>query len=1242
MLAAGGANWQNPSRMHASLKVPGPGQLLALWLAAAPCLAAPDWRAEPLTPRNPSAGATLFQLVPAAESGLDFVNPGSPQRTDAEGRVVFFSTSSGKDTAGGVAVGDYDGDGWEDIFLTRPQGGDRLYRNLGGFRFRDVTREAGVDGGGRWSTGASFADIDGDGDLDLAVCGYGCANVVYVNQGDGTFREEAQRLGLAFRGASIMLAFADADGDGDLDAFLLTNYLEGPNPDGRVRVSADFRTGDIFVPPEHADQLGGMLLPDGQVKTFRSGQADRFFRNEGGRFVDATAESGIRGHDTGLAVTWWDFNRDGRPDLHVSNDFFGPDRLWQNSGEGRFRDVARQAFGHTPWFSMGCDSADINNDGLPDLIATDMAGTTHYKDKMGMGEMEESAWFLTAAEPRQYMRNALYLNSGTPRFHEIAALAGVSSSDWTWSAVFGDLDNDGRPDLFITNGMTRDLFNSDLKREEAAIMAAGDRGRAARFWADKPPKRDANIAFRNIDGLRFESAGSRWGLDQAGVSFGAAMADLDNDGDLDVVVNNYQEPAFLLRNGAPESARSVLIRLRGRENRHGVGATVEAEAGGRLHLRHVSLSRGYMSSSGTTLHIGLGEEAEVERLRVLWPGGAVQEVSGVPAGHLIVLDEPPPGEARETPAGVVDGKSGEPLFSRAPILQDAVALERPFDDFLRQPLLPNKQSHWGPGMAWGDVDGDGRTDLVFGGSAGRSTRVFRGVESGFAAGEDRQFQQDAAAEDMGLLLFDADGDGDEDLYCVSGGVEAEAGAAELADRLWLNEGSGRWVAAPAGALPELRESGSAVAAADFDRDGGLDLFVGGRAVPGAYPQPARSILLLNDGRGGFSDVTAERAEGLQGAGIVTSALWTDADDDGWPDLMLTVEWGPVRLFRNAGGRLQEVTVAAGLADRTGWWNGIAAGDFDADGDLDYLTTNWGLNTKYRASPTAPERLHCADFDGDGRMDLVEAVEKDGVALPRRGFSCSSSAMPVLRERLKTFHRFASSTLEEIYDRDRLQQGLRLEINTLESGVWFNEEGRFRFEPLPDMAQLSPAFGVVVEDFDADGRPDAVLAQNFYHPQPETVRMDGGLGVLLIGGTGGALAPVMAPGSGIVVTGDARSLAALDVDGDGRPDLVFGVNGGPVRVFLNRGAGRTFALRLRGSSGNPRAIGARVSVRCGALPVQTREVHAGGGYLSQQPPLLHLAAGGEPTAEITIRWPDGEISRHRVPADGEQVIAKPAP
>ncbi len=1188
--------------------------------------------AVPLATRAPAAaGATRFQRLDAERTGVDFRHAWTPP---PKYEHVLGNGLAG----GGVAVGDVDGDGRPDLVLTRPFGGARLYRNLGDFRFEDATERAGLLADEHWSTGASLVDVDGDGDLDLHVCGYDTPNRLWINAGDGTFSEGAAAAGLAFTGASIAMAFADYDGDGDLDGYLLTNrHDSGPLPKGDVPT----RDGRPYVPPELAELYTVVTRPDGVDLVVRAGQFDRLFENDGGgRFTDVTAGSGIVGNDFGLSATWFDYDEDGRPDLYVANDFHGPDRLYRNEGGGRFRDVAPAALPHTPWFSMGSDYADVDGDGLLDLLATDMSGRGHYRQKLAMGDMNENGWFLESGTPRQYMRNALYLNTGTGRFREAAFLAGIDSSNWTWSPRFGDLDEDGREDLFISNGMTRDYFNSDLRDQLRAQGLAGDALQQNSFWNDAPELAEPNLAFRNLGDLRFQNVGDAWGLGEVGVSFGATLSDLDGDGDLDVVVNDFDRPAALYRNGSSEGRR-VTVALRGRaSNTSGWGATLRLTSARGTQVRQLGSSRGYMAAADAVAHFGLGADAAVERLVVEWPSGHVQTFTSLPADRHFVVQEPegeaPPRAPRARPTPIFTGSLG----SRS--------VEAPYDDYAREPLLPYQLSRLGPALAVGDVNGDGTDDYVLGGPAGSPAQLF--LNEGhrrFVPVEGALAAAGTAAEDAGLLLFDADGDGDRDLYLVSGGTECAPGDEVLADRLLFNDGAGGFGAAPADALPDLRDSGGPVAAADFDRDGDLDLFVGGRSVPGAYPARPQSRLLRNDG-GRFVDASDELAPGLRDAGLVVGALWSDADGDGWVDLLLAREWGPIGLWRNEGGRLADATEAAGLGAHSGWWNGLAGADLDGDGHLDYVAANNGLNSKYVASAEHPALIYYGDYDGSGRRQIIEAQYEDEHLYPVRGRSCSSAAMPFLRERFTDFDTFASALLVEIYPTDRLEQAERSEAKTLASSVLINEGApgapRFRVVALPRELQIAPGQGVLLTEIDGDGRPDLVLAQNSYAPQRETGRMDGGVSALGLGTGDGGFRLLRADASGIVVPADAKSLVATDFDGDGRADLLVGVNDGELRAFHNGGAGsgRGLAVRLAGAPGNADAVGARVTLHVPGLPAQTGEIAAGNGYLSQSAPAVFFGLGahvGEFSAEV--RWPDGEVTRHAglSAAGGRLVLAR---
>ncbi len=1144
-------------------------------------------------------GGPLFEQVPAEASGVSFTPDFSPVLED----VRMMRINAG----GGICTADFTGDGLCDFFITSPKGGGALYENLGGFKFRDITETAGVKDPQHWGTGAQGVDVDNDGDMDLVVCGYRCPSKLWINDGKGRFTDKAKDYGLDMNRAGMTMAWGDTDNDGWLDAYYATSGFP-PGPAGNFRVNMVERDGKKTpVVPAELEEFWEMLyLPGDRARHVPAAQKDHLLRQSGGKFEDITAASGISGPWFTLSALFWDYDGDPRPDIYVSNDYTGPDRLYRNDGGNSFTESLAAAIPHTPWFSMGADAGDLNNDGLLDLITSDMAATSHYRDKVMMGNMEDSGWFLDWAEPRQFMRNAVYLNTGTGRMLEAAFLLGLAGTDWTWTPRAEDFDNDGWIDVFITNGVLRDMMNSDLTQEVDRQFGAGT-PEAAKFWREQQPHRERNIALRNAGDLKFEKCSAAWGLDREGVTFGAATADFDNDGALDLVVANLDAPAGVYRNRAAGNA--VEVRLRGTaSNSQGLGATVTATLpGGSTLTRYVTTTRGFLSASDPLVHFGIGA-AETVTLTVKWPGGCVQTFDGVPANHLAVITEGGPDKA--TPPA-----PGAALFTASGALAALRHEESPYDDFAREPLLPNKQSVYGPGLAFGDLDGDGIDDLWLAGAAGFPGQIRLTGRAGPV--QHGALLADKLCEDQSALIFDANGDGHADLFVVSGGNECHDGGLELRDRLNLNDGKGNLTPAPQGTLPDERVSGSMVAGADFDRDGDMDLFIGGRQTPGQYPKAPASAILTNSG-GKF---TAQPLE----LGMVTGALWTDADGDGWLDLLVTVDWGSPRLLHNAAGKLTDITEAAGLAPLQGWWNGVAAADFDHDGDMDYAVTNFGLNTKYKASPQKPELMFAGDFDGTGKLQIVEAKYEGDILRPRRGLSCSSAAMPFIRSKLPTFHKFASATLSEVYAPDKLEHSLKLSVTELQSGILLNDgKAHFTFKALPREAQIAPAFGVVAADVTADGHPDIVMTHNFFGPQRETGRMDGGLGLLLAGDGKGNFSPVPARESGIVVPQDARSLAISDVNTDGAPDLVFGINHGPVRAFTRAKAGTFVRVRLNDS----RAVaGARVTLRSGNLPPQTAEVAAGSGYLTSGPQELWFTAAGK--AAATVRWPDGTETMHEL-------------
>lgn len=1163
--------------------------------------------------------AALFEQLSSAQTGVDFTVPidaGNPMR-----QVL---GSSGF-AMGGVAMGDFDGDGLPDLYLVSGPGKNRLFRQTAEFQFIDITENARVDGGDAWGTGATVVDIDNDGDLDLYVCNYDAPNLLYVNEGDGIFSESAERFGLNIHDATLMAAFSDYDRDGHLDVYLLMNRYYDPEKHSLSEMG-EIVNGTPQIVPELQKFYTLQQRPDGSYVAVVRSREDRLLHNNGdGTFSDVSSQAGIQGAGRGLSATWWDYNQDHYPDLYVGNDFTDADRLYRNNGDGTFTDVIADTVPHTSWFSMGADAADINNDGRCDLLTADMAATTHFKAKVNMGEMNaNSRWFLENAQPRQYMRNALYLNTGTRRFLEVAALAGVVSSDWSWAVNFADLDNDGRVDLLINNGMSRNFMDSDL----LGSFDSDDLGKKTdwELFAEQPPLREQNLGFRNLGDLQFEEVSRRWGVDHVGMSFGSAIGDLDRDGDLDLVVANLGEPVSIYRNRGTADHR-VIVQLKGRaSNRFGVGATVRLQSDSGIRMGYVTTMKGYLSAREPLVHFGLGSDEQVNTLSVSWPSGHEQVFDNLSSDCLYVITEPDGDPA--------PGPTTEPVASMFQQVACAEAVrhrETPFNDYGRQPLLPYKHSQLGPGIACGDVDGDGRDDIYLGGAAGAvGSLCLNKDHEAFRFQPVNACDSDPQYEDMGVLLFEADGDGDLDLYVVSGSVECEAQDPVLRDRLYLNDGQGAFTKAPEEALPEWMESGSVVTAADYDRDGDLDLFVGGRVIPGKYPLTPVSKLLENQG-GLFKDVTDAHAPGLLQSGLVTSAVWSDADGDGWVDLFVAHEWGPIKLYKNRQGKLFDETSEAGLDQLLGWWNGIAARDLDGDQDVDLVVCNLGLNTKYHASREKPSLLYYGDFDATGNHRLLEAEYEKDTLYPMRGKSCSTAAMPFLTNRFDTFRDFAISSFDQIYTPECVSQARRWEANTFESGVLINNgAGEFQFRALPRTAQTAPGYGVVLTEVNGDGNADAFIVQNFFSPQPETGRMDGGLSILLLGRGDGTFEPIGPDKSGLIIPGDAKGLAASDFNGDGAVDFVVAINDGEPMLFENKvgNPNQTFVVTLRGTPGNPTAVGARITAVLSDGSTQTAEVHAGGGYLSQSSPRVVFGVrSGHWIARVDVSWPDGIRSQY---------------
>ena len=1055
-----------------------------------------------------SATPTLFELLSPSTTGVDFANE-LPESADFNILNYLYYYNGG-----GVAAGDVNGDGRPDLYFTSNVGANRLYINRGGYRFEDVTDAAGVKGPDGWKTGVTMADVDGDGWLDIYVSAVSYLsmhgrNVLYVNDGDGTFTDRTKEYGLEHEGYSTQAAFFDYDGDGDLDMYLLNHSV-------------------------HTER-GVSARPQREVRHPRAG--DRLFRNDGGHFTDVSDAAhiwgGVEGYGLGVVVS--DFDLDGCPDVYVANDFQENDFLYHNECDGTFTERIARSMGHTSRFSMGVDAADVNDDGRPDVMTLDMLPAREEILKTSANAESYNVFALKsrAGYWPQYARNALQLNRGDGRFSDIGYLAGVYATDWSWAPLFADLDDDGHKDLFITNGIYRrpndmDYINYVGNEAVQDSLAHGITRANLGLLKRMPSIPLPNYAFHNDGTLRFTNVAEAWGLAQPGFSNGAVYVDLDGSGALDLVVNNIDAPASIYRNRAREltAHHFLTVALRGEgANTGGVGAKVYAVAGGRRQMLEAMPTRGFQSSVDPRLHFGLGDAARVDSLIVVWPDRRFQVLTDVETDRAITVNQR---DARgawryrrpdRAPTLVADVTARSGLTARH--------VENAFVDYDREPLMPHLLSTEGPALAVGDVNGDGLDDIVLGGARWQAAQLWLQSRDGrLAPSRQAAFAADSASEDVDAALFDADGDGDLDLYVVSGGNELSGSDPSLRDRLYLNDGRGGFRRAT-DALPALYDNGGCVAAGDYDGDGDVDLFVGSRVVAGRYGVTPRSHLLRNDGHGRFADVTLEVAPGVAEAGMVSSAAWVDYDRDGRLDLVVAGEWMPVRVFRQEDGALVDRTEAAGLANTEGWWNSVRVADLDGDGLSDLVLGNLGLDSYVRASAAEPARLYVADFFDNGTVEQILTFYKEGVSYPMAGRDELVKLMPQLRSRYTSYAKFGASRIEEILPPAELKKANVLQARTFASAVAFGRTGgRFELRPLPVEAQFAPVYASVAGDLDGDGRADLLLGGNFYGVTPVRGRYDASYGLLLVARRGGALEPVDMERSGVEITGQVRDMALV--------------------------------------------------------------------------------------------------------------------
>ena len=1031
------------------------------------------------------------------------------------------------------------------VNFTANIGPNRLYLNRGGMRFEDVTDRAGVAGpSGGWATGVTMADVNADGRLDIHVSQSGPfgvddlrRNVLFVNQGvrDGVpvFADEAAAYGLDDPAYSTQAAFFDSDGDGDLDMYLMNHGIPA------YRTLLELGTGRSPL------------------------EVDKLYRNDGDRFTDVSSEVGLIDTNLGfgLGLSVGDLNNDGIPDVHVANDYSGPDYLYLGRADGTFHNVIDRSMGHIPLSSMGSDIADIDGDGSLDLAVVEMELPTHHGRKTREMGTEEERFALLAREGlhHQYMANALQWNRGTPdgwvpAFSEVAHLAGVARTDWSWAALFADLDNDGRPDLYVTNGMAGVSINPDfdayMSRRLAEVQAATGGTTAAvimELIENMPRRRTPNHAFRNAGDLRFADRTAEWGLARPAYSTGAAYADLDRDGDLDLVVSNVLEEAFVYRNNARETggAQFVAIRLRGpAPNPFGIGARAWVVVGGSRQTQEMQLTRGYQSSVEPVLHFGLAGSAVADTIRVRWPDGSEETRIGVAAGGTLTFDHAdaasPTGAPGRAPTDALVPPAPPRVFADAraallPVPRHAATLSAP-----DAPLLPYPSRREQVALAAGDLDGDGLDDLVLGGSGNAPSTVYfqRGDGTLHAGGA---LRADAAmAETTAAAILDADGDGRNDIWTVSSHAAA-LNRAEHRHRLFLNAGGGDFRESAVGS-PQQGGERVTLAPGDYNGDGRVDLFVGSHTVPGGGPATG-SRLLRNDG-GTFADVTGEVAPTLADLATVTDAVWADIDGSGTPDLLVAGEWMAPTLLLNEGGRLRDATTEAGLDSLTGWWQSLAAADFDRDGDIDVVAGNLGLNHPYHPSPEAPFELHVGDVDRDGRDESVPAYHEAGVRHPWFGRDRMAAMLPWVAARFPTLDAYGRAPLREVLNPEAMAAARRHDVRTLATIHLENDGGgRLHPRPLPRAAQISVVAGAIPADFDGDGDLDLVVAGNLHAFDHSVPRLDAGVGLYLRGDGAGGFVAVPPAASGLWLRGEVRALAMLRLGAGGVPAVVAGVAGG---------------------------------------------------------------------------------------------------
>lgn len=1085
-----------------------------------------DSDSKDTTSTNNTEKAPLFQKVLTSHSNIAFSNTLKEDVTTIENLFDFDYFYNGA----GVGIEDLNNDGLKDIFFAGNQVPNKLYLNKGDLVFEDISDTALINENKVWANGVTFADVNQDGFMDVYVSQGGPkrspdrGNLLYINQGDLTFKEEAVAYGLNDTGISTQSVFFDYDHDGDLDCFVSNeNEFYGLDPK-TFYYQMEIKKENLHKSSTH------------------------LYRNDNGKFIDVTEKAGVLAASFGLGLTVGDINNDGWEDIYVANDYYAPDVLYINNQDGTFSNETKTHLNQVSFYGMGVDIADINNDQLQDIFVLDMAASDHIRSKTLMASMNENLFAMLVDDmemPYQYMFNSLQLNVGNNQFQNVSQLTGVSKTDWSWAGLLSDLDLDGFKDLYVTNGYRRYGSDNDSRQRitEAKQIYKGNVPMEVkqRLYNALPSEKLSNILYRNNQNLHFENETNDWGLNDPSFSNGASMADLDNDGDLDIVVNNIDETAFLYKNTTREQELANFLKVQTEGATSESFAKVFVEVNGTEQLVESKRVRGYLSSLENSAIFGLGNATKVERVRVEWPSGKMEEKTEVAANTVLRFRE------QDAQVSTPKAKQTTPFFKK----NTAAGLqfthqENTYNDFAKEVLLPYKQSTQGPFIAKGDVNGDGRDDVYIGGASGQAGQLFIQGNASFQPMSNAAFRTDRAAEDMEALFFDAEGDGDLDLYVVSGGNEFPENNRKYADRLYINNGSGAFKKSNDEVINSLTFSGKSVTAIDFDQDGDQDLVIGNRIQPQHYPVPAVSYLLVND-QGNFQRAEEHIIPKLSEIGMVNKIITTDFNNDGWQDLIAVGEWAGISMFENKQGTLQYISDDNGLSEQKGWWMSIAETDMNGDGLSDYIVGNMGENSKYKASEEKPLKVFAHDFDDNGTFDLVLSSKYKGRDVPFRGKECSTQQMPFISEKFESYNAFANASLYEVYG-EKLNEAYQGVATTMQSIVLVNQgNGTFEQVALPVIAQKAPVTDIAITDVNKDGILDAILVGNIYDTEVETPRMDMGTGLILLGSENGYKA-IHNENSGLSIDGNAKSLAVVTHPISGRTMLIAGVNNGKVQTF----------------------------------------------------------------------------------------------